>query len=332
MSGKLVLVTGVTGFIAGHVANQLLEKGYRVRGTTRGAKVQTLRDTIKVAGLEFTQVDDVATSDISEALKDVYAVVHVASPMPGRTGVDDTLNSAIDGTVNVLRQVEKAGIKKIVVTSSVGAILDPSLAPAFAGLNLTDSEWGVVTREQAQEKADDPFYVYFASKILAERAVWEFVKEHPAVDVATILPGFVFGPFADHFPWPSKSGLGTNQLPWDLINGQHPHVIPSWFVDVRDVAKGHILALDVPPKPLEEKRYLINAGNFTWKQGAEYLKKARPELNVAEIDTFPDYLPGPLSTIDTTRAKQVLNFGDYIKPEKTVEDVVDNLLEVSKTW
>ncbi|KAG6819145.1 hypothetical protein H0H93_014920 [Arthromyces matolae] len=70
MSGKLVLVTGVTGFIAGHVANQLLDAGYRVRGTARRNKLETLRETVKITGLEFVQVDDVATTDFTEALED----------------------------------------------------------------------------------------------------------------------------------------------------------------------------------------------------------------------------------------------------------------------
>ncbi|KAG6807375.1 hypothetical protein H0H93_001649, partial [Arthromyces matolae] len=124
MSGQLILVTGVTGFIAGHVANQLLAAGYRVRGTTRGDKAKQLTETIKVPGLEFVRVDDVATDDLSEALKGVYAIAHVASPLPGRTDTDDTLNSAIDGTVHVLKEATKAGIKKLVITSSFGALLD----------------------------------------------------------------------------------------------------------------------------------------------------------------------------------------------------------------
>ncbi|KAG6805160.1 hypothetical protein H0H93_005502, partial [Arthromyces matolae] len=60
--------------------------------TTRGAKVKVLTETVKVPGLEFVGIDDIATGDFSEALKDVDAIVHVASPLPGRTSVDDTLN------------------------------------------------------------------------------------------------------------------------------------------------------------------------------------------------------------------------------------------------
>ncbi|KAF8642480.1 hypothetical protein AX16_009481 [Volvariella volvacea WC 439] len=331
MSEKLVLVTGVTGFIAGHVVLQLLEQGYKVRGTARGSKVNGLTETIKLPRLEFVRIDDVATGDFTEALKSVDAVVHVASPLPGHASVDDTLNTAIDGTLNVVKQAAAAGISKVVVTSSFGSVLDPSLRPGFAGLQFTDSQWGEVTRAQVLEKGEDPYYVYFASKILAERALWDYVKEHPELDIATILPGFVYGPFAKHFPFPSPSSLGTNGYVWALMNGQKPTQPPPFFVDVRDVAQAHVLALSLPATPdLEAKRFLVNAGNYTWKQAAQHLNKVRPDIKTASQEEFEE-LPGPASELVDKRAREVLGL-KYIDFGKTVEDAVDSLLEAKKTW
>ncbi|KAF8879115.1 hypothetical protein BD779DRAFT_1789028 [Infundibulicybe gibba] len=307
MSGKLVLVTGVSGFIAGHVADALLEAGYRVRGTARGAKVAQLTAKNKVSGLEFAQVDDVATSDITDALKGVDILMHVASPLAGKAPVDDTLNTAIDGTLNVLKQAAAAGIEKMVVTSSFG-----TLKPAFAGLTLSEKDWGEVTREEVHAKADDPLFVYFASKILAERAAWNFAKENPRVDLATDSsklttispPGFVFGPFSPNYPLPTAETLGTNGLIYALMTGGHPPGIPPFFVDVRDVAKGHVLALNQPRKPLEEKRYIVNAANYPWKDA------------VADV---------------TAKFPQVLGI-KWIAPKKTMEDAVNTLLECQKVW
>lgn len=331
MTGQLVLVTGVTGFIAGHVANELLEKGYRVRGTTRGAKVKLLTDAVKVPGLEFAQVDDIAKSDLTEALNGVHIVMHVASPLPGRTSVDTTLNSAVEGTLNVLRQADKAGIEKIVVTSSVAAILDPSLKQGFDGRILTDSDWGQATRAEVEAHADSDFYVYGASKIFAERAVWSFAAEHPKVDIATILPGFVFGPFPKHFPLPtSPDAMGTNRLPYELIKGGHPEPAP-WVVDVRDIAKAHVLAIELPRAPLEKKRFLINAAEYSWKDAVAHLMKARPNVKLAPLDSFEGKSP-TLSALDTTRAREVLKIKQFISPEKTLEDTTDALLEAEKTW
>lgn len=335
MSSQLILVTGVTGFIAGHVVEQLLRAGYHVRGTARSAKVALLQKT-NVPNLEYVAIDDVAVSDFTEALKGVDAVVHVASPLPGKASVEETMKTAIEGSLNVLRQAEKAGIKKFVVTSSFGSVLESSLKASFAGLNFTDSDWAPTTHEDVLANAEDPYYLYFASKVLAEKAVWDFAREHPNVDVATILPGLVFGPYAAIFPLPSNvSQLGTNSFPWALINGTAPPMAPPYIVDVRDVAKAHVLALGlgpvVQPESVGKKRFLINAGIYTWKQAAEYLKVVRPELNIQDLDKFADML-GPISTLDTSRARDVLKFGEYIDPQTTVVDVADALVTVSKTW
>lgn len=331
MSGKLVLVTGITGFIAGQVADRFLAAGYRVRGTTRGAKAKQLNDTVKVEGLEFVQVDDIATDDLSEALKGVYAVIHVASPLPGRTSVDDTLNSAISGTRNILEATVKAGIEKMVITSSFGAIMDPSLRPGFGGITFTGADWGVVSREEAEKMAEDPYYVYFASKVLAEKSIWEFAKDHPQLDIATILPGFVFGPYGKYFPLPTAAQLGTNGMIYGLVSGGTVPPIPPFIVDVRDVAKAHVLALNVPRKPLEQKRYLVNGGNLTWREAIAHLNKVRPEIKTAAVDAFAE-LPGPASTLDTTRTNDDLKFGAFIDPKDTIVAAADAIVALQKTW
>ncbi|KAG6817899.1 hypothetical protein H0H93_006930 [Arthromyces matolae] len=325
MSGQLILVTGITGFIAGQIANAFLEAGYRVRGTTRGEKAKLLSDTINVPGLEFVRVDDVASDDLSEAMKDVYAVIHVASPLPARASVAETLSTAISGTLHLLTETTKAGIKKTVITSSFGALLDPDLRSGFAGLTFDHKSWGVASRETAEAKSEDDYYVYFSSKILAEKAVWDYAKEHPELDIATVLPGFVFGPFADHYPLPSLSLLATasNGYMYMLAQGGLPPLVPPFTVDVRDVAKTHVLALSVGPKPLGEKRYISNSGNITWGEAAVALKKAHPELKLA--DSFPD-LPGPASTLDNKYTTEQLNFGTWITPEETIIAAVEAVM------
>ncbi|KAG5635331.1 hypothetical protein H0H81_011705 [Sphagnurus paluster] len=299
--------------------------------TTRGSKAKLLNETIDVPGLEFVQVDDIATDDLTQALKDVYAVVHVASPLPGRTSVDDTLNSAVTGTLNILESTVKAGIEKIVITSSFGAIMDPSLVPGFSGKTFTHADWGVVTREEVEKKAEDPFYVYFASKVLSEKAIWEFAEKHPQLDVATILPGFVFGPYADHYPLPTASQLGTNGMIYGLVTGGTPPQPPPFVVDVRDVAKAHVLALNVPRKPIGEKRYIANSGNYTWREAVTHLNKVRPEIKTAPPSAFGD-LPGPAATLDNRYTTKELNFGEWIKPEQTIVDAADAVVALEKTW
>ncbi|KAG5643427.1 hypothetical protein DXG03_000935 [Asterophora parasitica] len=333
MSGKLVLVTGITGFIAGHVADQFLAAGYRVRGTTRGAKAKQLSDAIHVKGLEFVQVDDIANDDLSEILTGVYAVIHVASPLPGRTSVEDTFNSAVSGTRNILEATVKAGIEKMVITATFGSIMDPSLSPSFSGKTLSASDWGSVSREEAEKKADDSYYVYFASKLLAEKAIWEFADKHPPLDIATILPSFVFGPYAEHFPLPAgPTQLGTNGLIYRLVSGDILPQTPPYIVDVRDVGKAHLLALDVPRKPIGEKRYLVNGGVLIWRDAVTHLNKVRPTIKTAAPDAFQADLGGPLAHIDVTRTNEDLNFGSWISPPDTIVAAADALVALQKTW
>lgn len=111
--------------------------------TARGGKFQRLVETVHKAGLEFVQIDDVATGDFTDALKGVDVVLHMACPLAGKKGLDETFQvcvllsdpfsssanstlyfqTAIDGTINVVRQAQKAGVKKIVATSSFGAVI-----------------------------------------------------------------------------------------------------------------------------------------------------------------------------------------------------------------
>ncbi|KAF8227156.1 NAD(P)-binding protein [Tricholoma matsutake] len=350
MSKRLVLVTGVTGFIAGHVADQLLTAGYRVRGlvpvisveeaanersrtsTARGAKVKQLTETVNRPGMEFVQVDDLIDSDLTEALEGVDAIIHVASPLPGKASVQHTLDTAKEGTLHVLREAVKAKVEKIVVTSTFGNLMNPDLGLSFAGKTITSKDWGHVTPEEAKEPSRSPPYVYFASKLLAERALWDFVKDHPQLDVVTILPGYVFGPYAETFPHPiTKESIGTNNMILAIMNG--PLFQPSpYIVDVRDVAKAHILALDLPRNPgALERRYIVNGGNLSWREAVDHLKITHPELNNPPSSEYPE-LPGPVSTLDTSNTIADLNFGKFREPKQVIDDTVAALQEIRKAW
>ncbi|KAF8181620.1 hypothetical protein BJ912DRAFT_1044577 [Pholiota molesta] len=332
MSKPLALVTGITGFIAGHVALQLLEQGFRVRGTARKSKFGRLA-SVKIPGLEFVEVDDVATADLSVPLKDVDVVMHVAAPLPGRTSIEDTISSALEGTLNIVRQAEQLGIRKMVITATFGNVLDPSMDNGYTGATFGEADWGHTSREEII-KRDDPFYTYFAAKNLAEKALWEFAKAHPHVDIATILPGFVHGPYARGLPPPAGvHDLGSNLLVYQLINGQYPGVFPPFIVDVRDTALAHVRALALPPSPpadIGAKRFLVNGGNLPWPETAAAVKKTRREANVAALEGFAA-LPGPASVLDTTRARKILGM-EFRDPLQSILDAVDDLLELQKTW
>lgn len=340
MSKPIVLVTGVSGFLAGHVAKILLGSGYAVRGTARSAKAAILKssDLGKNADLEVVEVEDIATSDLSDAFKGVASVIHTASPLAGKQSLVDALKSSKEGTLNVLRQAVKSGVTKVVLTSSWGTTLDPSLKKTYAGITFTEKDWGSVTEEEYLAGGHNPLWDYLATKIFAEKAAWQFAKENPSLDLATINSPFLFGPSAPGFPVQTNAGLGTNRWIYALIAGEKgrpmPMQFPPFFCDVRDVAQAHVNALNVPATSiLEDKRFLISGGAFTWKQAVELIIQKKPELEnrVPSLENVPP-LPGPLSAIDVSRAKDKLKMETYIPWDKTVEDTVDYLLSIEHQW
>lgn len=114
------------------------------------------------------------------------------------------------------------------------------------------------------------------------------------------------------------------------MTGQTPFQPPPWFVDVRDIAKAHALALELPPAALEQKRFLINAGIYTWKEAAAHLNVVRPGIKTLPIEELPG-LPATPTALDVSRSVNILGM-EYIKPEKTVIDAADSIIEVQKSW
>jgi nucleoside-diphosphate-sugar epimerase len=131
----------------------------------------------------------------------------------------------------------------------------------------------------------------------------------------------------------SVAELGTNETIYQILEGGAVPPAPNWLVDVRDVAKGHILALEVSNLPANKKRFIINAGTYTWKEAAEHLKKSRLAVShrIQPLEQIGD-LPAPSSHLDNTRAKELLGLVEYIPQEKMFEDAVDDLLMLERLW
>ncbi|KAI0364366.1 NAD-P-binding protein [Pilatotrama ljubarskyi] len=337
-----ILVTGASGFIGSHVTLQLLDAGYRVKGTARGTKVDLLRDRFgSYTDFKAVAIDNIATGDFTDVFQD--AIIHLASPLAARESPESALNSAINGTLNVLRQAEKAGVSKVVLTSSWATTLDPSLVATFAGVTFTEKDWGVTSREDVMQEGRTPLYVYCATKILAELAAWRFAEEHRGLDLATVNPPFVYGKPVDGLTTGAGiTSLGTNALIYQLIAGEPgrplPPQLPPYYCNVRDVARAHVLALDLPKLPagadVQEKRFIVaGPGAMLWTDAVKFLHTQRPELKdrLPSLEDSPP-LPGPLSKVDTTRAADVLGMNEYIGWEDTLLETVDALIEAEKRW
>ena len=261
-----VLVTGGSGFIAGHCILQLLEQGHHVRATIRSlAKVEAARDALRDAGmvddgrLTFVAANLLRDDGWADAVADVDAVLHVASPVhPGHVAnEDEVIAPAREGTLRVLRAARNARVKRVVLTSAFHAV---SWGHPHGDHVFTEQDWTI---------ADGPGVdAYGKSKTLAECAAWSFIAaEGEGLELVAMLPVAVMGPVV------GRDVSGANHIVQRLLNGAVP-AMPNLFfpiVDVRDVAAAHILAI-THERAAGERFLLSNGRALAFKEVAAILK------------------------------------------------------------
>lgn len=254
--GGTVLVTGGSGYIAGFCIAELIRKGFRVRTTVRSlareAEVrQSLAKLIEVGDrLSFVAADLSADAGWAEAARGVDYVLHVASPLPAVNPKDDDelVRPARDGALRVIKAARDAGAKRVVMTSSIAAIVYGRGSPKAP---LTEADWSDETN-----RADTS--AYERSKTIAERAAWDFMKrEGGSLQLVTVNPGAVLGPLL------GKDFSASIAFVKKLIDGSMPGVprIGLPIVDVRDVADLHVRAM-LSPEAAGQR--FICASEFSW--------------------------------------------------------------------
>jgi nucleoside-diphosphate-sugar epimerase len=205
---------------------------------------------------------------------------------------------------------------------------------------LSPVAYNLQTAEDALQPGANPIVVYFVSKALADLAVRDFKRAYLDLDLTTIHPSYIYGPLGSGQVYNSP-GTGTNRRVYDLIdgapgrpvNGYDPAILgpPPRSVDVRDVARAHVLALKVPPSDTL-KRFILSSSNmFAWKEAVEFLAQARPELKGRlPVITGKEPPYPPFSTLDTSATQAILGLKSCIKWQDTVLDTIDDLLRVEK--
>ncbi|KZT58723.1 NAD(P)-binding protein [Calocera cornea HHB12733] len=280
-----VLVTGANGYIAVWIVRILLEQGYAVRGTVRSApKGDYLKKLFEKEGekFEYVVVDDITKDGaFDEAVKGVQAVLHTASPVVFDVKhPDELIKPAVHGTLSVLNSIAKFGteVKRVVVTSSCAAILEPH----DEGYIFSEKDWNdfsIKETEEKQEKAA-PIHQYRTSKTLAERSAWDFVKGKDFQwDLVTILPPFVFGPLLQETATKDSLNFSTNLIYQAVVNpktGDELYAYAGNWVDVRDVALAHVLALQ--KEAAGGERIIVSAGYYAWQDLYDELGKVPTPL------------------------------------------------------
>ncbi len=267
---QTVLLTGISGFIGKHVALKLLAAGYCLRGSLRNmdradevrAALAPHLDAGALARLDFVSLDLTQDSGWDSAMAGVSALIHTASPFPIAQPKDeaDLIRPAVDGTLRALRAAHTAGVRRVILTSSVAALID-----TFKRGMQDETDWCNV------DAADTS--AYSKSKTLAERAAWEFASEN-GMDLTTINPGLVLGaPLDRHY----GSSIGVVAR---ILRGRDPMIPQIAFtcVDVADVAEAHLRALQRPATA--GRRIPCVAGVLSMPDMARVLKSAHPTRRI----------------------------------------------------
>lgn len=284
-----VLVTGGSGFLGGWCIVELLRGGHRVRATLR-----TPSRTDEVRAMIAPHVDgqpqlDFATADLTRddgwaaAAAGCRHVLHVASPFPSTQpkDPDELIVPARDGALRVLRAALDAGAERIVMTSSVAAVRN---GPHGTG-PLTEDDWTDETNESLTP--------YTRSKTIAERAAWALVDERGERErLATVCPAAIMGPLLSDDRSTSHAGISR------LLDGMPgvPRLGFNW-VDARDVASLHVLAMSTPAAGGQR---FVAPGEFLWmKEVADILRRELgDEAPKVPTRTVPDFLVRIMSRFD----------------------------------
>ncbi|MBN9390005.1 MAG: aldehyde reductase [Chloroflexi bacterium] len=278
---QTVLVTGGSGYLAGWTIVELLKRGYRVRTTVRSLSREGQVRAVIARGAEagerlsFYAADLLSDQGWDAAVDGADYVLHVASPMNSNKA--DLVTPARDGTLRVLRAATKAGVKRVVITSSgVAARLPEKADPA------------TVIDERVWTDLNDPdIDEYTRSKTLSEKAAFDFMAEQGgATTLASVLPVFVEGPVLD------KSAVSASvELVARVVSGKLS-AIPRFgldIVDTRDLVDLHLRAMTAPEAA--GQRFLGSAG-FIWLEEVARLLREEFGPRAPKIPSrrMPDWL------------------------------------------
>nr|GME06823.1 cinnamoyl-CoA reductase 1-like [Ipomoea batatas] len=273
--GKVVCVTGASGYIASWLLKLLLHRGYTVHATVRN-----LKDPGKVSHLlaldgakerlHLFEADLLEENSFDHAINGCEGVFHTASPVdlsPSATKAE-LVDPAVKGTLNVLGSCAKiASVKRVVITSSTASVM-------FKRNPISPEEVVDETWFSDKEYAEEAKQWYVLSKILAEEAAWKYAGEN-GIDLVVLHPTIVIGPILH----PTLNF--SNALFLDLIK-EGKEVMPTGiytFVDIRDVINAHIQALELQSA---SGRYCLVGTTIHSSQVLKIVGELYPSLAIPE--------------------------------------------------
>ncbi len=264
-----VFVTGGSGFIGGNLVELLVAEGYDVRALVRPNSSQ-----IQIRNLPVEIVyGDLNDPDLARSMRGCESVFHVAAHYSLWQRDRELLHhSNVAGTANVLACARSAGVERTIYTSSVAAI------------GVRDD--GALADETYQSPIENLMGAYKQSKFLAEREAIAAAQQ--GQDVVIVSPATPIGP-GDIKPTP------TGEIILRFLRRQMPFYLPTGlnFIDVRDVARGHLLALEAGRSG---ERYILGHQNLSLKALLDRLAEITG-LSAPE-SALPNWIPYTAAWID----------------------------------
>jgi dihydroflavonol-4-reductase len=241
------LVTGATGFVGSHVARMLIERGEQVRVLVRP---QSSLQALEGLPVEKVYGDLRNPQSLGKAVEGVDRVFHVAADYRlGASNPQEIYDANVAGTRNLLQAAHRAGVERIVVTSSVATIA------VDRGSELPN--------EQTAARLEEMIGHYKRSKFLAEKEALRAASE--GAPVVVVNPTTPVGP-GDWKPTP------TGRIIVDFLNGRMPAYVETGlnWVPVEDVAVGHWIAAE---RGRVGERYILGGRNMLLKEILDVLAR-----------------------------------------------------------
>ncbi|KAJ0980957.1 hypothetical protein J5N97_009212 [Dioscorea zingiberensis] len=316
MSGKVVCVTGASGYIASWLVKLLLDRGYTVKATVRDLgdpkKTEHLRTLAGASErLQLFKANLLEEGSFDAVVNGCECVFHTASPFYHdiKDPQVELIDPAVKGTLNVLGSCAKiSSIKKVVVTSSMAAV-SYNERPRTPDV-IVDETWF-----SSAEICERTKLWYVLSKTLAEESAWKFSKEN-GIELVTINPAMVIGPLLQ----PTLNTSCAAIL--NLITGSsaYPNATFGW-VNVKDVALAHILAYEVPSA---NGRYCLVERVAHYSEIVKKIHELYPSLELPQkcADDKP-FVPTYQVSKEKTRSLGL----DYTPLETSLKETIESLKE-----
>jgi len=302
---ETVLVTGGSGFLGGRCVVELLRRGYPVRTTVRDlsreaeVRARVAREVDAEDRLSFQAANLESDAGWEQAVQGCAYTLHVASPFPAAQPKDpeELIGPAREGTLRVLSASLAAGVRRVVVTSSVAAVrggVKEAAAP------LTEADW--------TDPDDVRLEPYTRSKTIAERAAWDLVEQHGERErLAVVNPGAILGPVL------GAEDSFSLQMVKRLLDGVPgtPRIGYS-VVDVRDVADLQIRAMTAPAAGGER---FIAVTEFWWMGEVAAVLRERLGPAAAKVPkrSLPDFAVRAMGIFDPSVRSVARQLGQRVE-------------------